>query len=143
MDSELVRVEPNLLETIALPVQLIPLVHEYLDGETIDDLAIKYNLEPTKISEFLNRKEVKTFINSKLKNHRYLSILKRVDLLSDAVEEKVKFAQENDMPLTNKDLLEILKLLREESKDLASQSGEIQSDEAKNTYVSIINQLKS
>jgi len=141
MTDELTSVA--LMEAIALPVQLIPLVHEYLDGSSVDELALKHNMEPTKIADFLNRREVKQFINTKLKNHRYLNLLKRVNILSDAVEEKLQFAKDNDLPMTGKDLLEIMKLLREESKDLSNELKEDSGDDAKNTYINIINQLKA
>jgi acyl-CoA-binding protein len=36
-----------------------------------------------------------------------------------------------------------MKLLREESKDLSNELKEDSSDDAKNTYISIINQLKN
>ena len=133
----------DLMETIALPVQLIPLVHEYLSGSSVDELALKHNMEPTQITDFLNRREVRTFINTKLKNHRYLNLLSRVNLLSDAVEEKLQFAKDNDLPMTGKDLLEIMKLLREESKDLSNELKEDTGDDAKNNYINIINQLKA
>ena len=135
--------ENSLLDTISLPVQFIPLVYEYINGESIDSLATKYNMEVTRISEFLNRREVKTFINTKLKNYKYLSLQKRIDLLSRAVDEKVAFAEENELPITNKDLVEVLKLLREEAKDLRSELSDDTGDEAKNNYIAIINQLKA
>jgi len=32
----------SLMETVALPVQLIPVVHEYISGVSVDDLALKH-----------------------------------------------------------------------------------------------------
>jgi arsenate reductase-like glutaredoxin family protein len=131
------------METVALPVQLIPVVHEYISGVSVDDLALKHGMEVTQITDFLNRKEVKTFINTRMKNYRLLNLQKRIDLLTDAVDEKVAFAKENDLPMSNKDIVDILKLLREEAKDLSSELKENDVDDAKNTYINIINQLKS
>ena len=132
-----------LIQATSLPVQFIPLVHEYLSGESVEDLAIKYNLESTQVTEFLNRKEVRQFIKTKLDNYKYLNVQKRIDLLSRAVEEKIAFAEENELPITNKDLLEVLKLLREESKDLQGKNDDMSGDAVKNTYVNIINSLKA
>jgi len=78
-----------------------------------------------------------------MKNYRLLNLQKRIDLLTDAVDEKVAFAKENDLPMSNKDIVDILKLLREEAKDLSSELKENDVDDAKNTYINIINQLKS
>jgi len=89
----------SLMETVALPVQLIPVVHEYISGVSVDDLALKHGMEVTQITDFLNRKEVKTFINTRMKNYRLLNLQKRIDLLTDAVDEKVAFAKENDLPM--------------------------------------------
>jgi len=133
----------SLMETVALPVQLIPVVHEYISGVSVDDLALKHGMEVTQITDFLNRKEVKTFINTRMKNYRLLNLQKRIDLLTDAVDEKVAFAKENDLPMSNKDIVDILKLLREEAKDLSSELKENDVDDAKKTYINIINQLKS
>jgi arsenate reductase-like glutaredoxin family protein len=133
----------SVIQSISLPAQFIPLVHEYLNGESVSNLAVKYGIDEENVVEFLNRREVKQFINTKLENYKYLSVQKRVDLLTRAVEEKLTFAEDNEMPITNKDLLEILKLLREESKDLRAKNEEVSDDSVKNTYINIVNQLKA
>jgi len=130
--------------SIALPVQLIPLVGDYLSGASMDNLATKYNLSISEVSDFLNRKEVRQYIKTELANYKYTSRKRRIDLLSRIVDEQIEFAEENEMPLSKKDIVEILKLLREENKDIENLGVvEDQGDNAKNQYINIINQLKA
>ena len=131
-------------DSLALPVNLVPLVQEYMSGSSVDDLALRYNMPSTTISEFLDRKEVKRFIKTELQNYKMANRKRRINLLSRIVDEKIIFAEENEMPLSNKDIIEVLKLLREESKDIENFSAdEDNSANTKNTYVQIINELKN
>ena len=130
-------------EIINLDISLIPLVHDYLSGISLDDCALKYSLDSAQVSEFLNRREVKSYISNRLKNTGYVGKQRRIELLSRIVEEKLEFAAENELPSSNKDLLEVLKLLREEENDLHKQNGEVVEENGKAAYVQIINTLRA
>ena len=129
--------------TIALPVQLIPLVGDYLAGGNVDSLAVKYDLSAQEVSDFLNRKEVRQYIRTELANYKYANRQRRLDLLSRIIDQQIEFAEENEMPLTKKDIVEVLKLLREENKDIDNlRAQDDDGDNNKNNYIAIINQLK-
>ena len=129
------------LPAINLDAKLIPLVHDYLNGISLSDLAFKYNLPENQVSEFLERREVKSFIKSTLINSGYVNKKSRIELLNSIVSEKIQFSEENDVPLTKKDLLDVLKLLREEEELILKNSEEV--PESQNVYVAVLNELKS
>ena len=126
---------------IELPMQMIEMTQDYLKGANLEKLALKYSLPVAQVSEFLGRKEVKNYISQEMSNYKMLNLRKRIDLLSRLVDEKIEFAEENELPTSNKDIVEILKLLREESKDI--QSADVEQDTGKQAYIQIINNLKS
>ncbi len=128
---------------IALDLSLIPLVHDYLAGNSLANCALKYNIAETEVSEFLSRQEVKRFISAQMANTGYAAKKKRIDLLSKIVDEKINLAEENDLPTSNKDIIEVLKLLREEENDLHKLSGDLDENTGKAQYIQIINSLKS
>ena len=126
---------------IQLSTQLVPMVHEYLSGCNIDSLALKYNIDVTQVSEFLNKTEVKRFISTELKNYRYVNRRKRIELLSDMVDEALNIRKENELPMTDKDPVELLKLLQTEDKDIGTSDVEVEG--GKQAYIQIINQLRA
>ena len=131
----------NTVPAIKLDTSLIPLVHDYLNAATIDELAFKYNLSEAQVSEFLDRKEVRNYIKNTLVNTGFVNKKARIDLLSRIVEEKVEFSRENDVPLTKKDILDVLKLLKDEE-ELITKDKDISAD-GQNVYVNILNELKA
>jgi len=129
------------LPAINLSTGLIPLVQDYLDATPLHELAFKYNLTEKEVSDFLDRKEVKSYIKNTLINSGYVNKKSRIDLYNRIVEEKIKFSEENDVPLTKKDMLDVLKLLKEEE-ELIEKNTEGPA-ESKNTYINILNELKA
>ena len=128
---------------INLDISLIPLVHEYLQGATLAQCALDFNISEVQVSEFLNRREVKQYISNQLKNSGYAAKQRRIELLSDIVDEKREFAKENDMPTSSKDILEVLRALRDEENDLHKLAGDMEQDSGKAQYIQIINSLKA
>lgn len=104
------------MEIVKLDAKLVYLVQEYLNGATIPELADKYKMLESTISEFLSRKEVKSYIANMLANAGYLNPSARINLLNRMIDDKIRFAEEANVPLSNKDLTEIIKLLQEEQK---------------------------
>ncbi len=131
----------NTVPAIKLDTSLIPLVHDYLDAVPIEDLAFKYNLSEAQVSEFLDRREVRNYIKNTLINTGYVNKKSRIDLLSRIIEEKIKFSEENNVPLSKKDLVDVLKLLKDEE-ELISKDSDISAD-GQNIYVNILNELKA
>lgn len=125
-----------------LDARLVNLVNEYLSGLTIPQLAEKYKLPPEQISEFLNKQEVKNYIATTLSNSGYLNPLNRIKLLNQMIEQKIQLAEEANIPLTSKDITELIKLLQEEQK-LISKSTETPAVQVniQAEYASLINDL--
>lgn len=101
-----------------LDARLVNLVNEYLNGSSVQDLSAKYKLPPEQISEFLSKQEVKNYIATTLANSGYINPLNRIRLLNQMIEQKIQLAEEANIPLTSKDITELIKLLQEEQKIL-------------------------
>ena len=134
-------IEP-IASVINLNLSLIPLVTDYLSGASMDECAAKFNIDVVQVSEFLDRREVKRYISNELKSSGYASRKKRLDVLSRIVDQKLDDAEENELPLSNKDIIEVMKLLREENNDLEKLSGNLEEDTGKAAYINIINSLR-
>jgi len=138
-NNSIVNVNP----TLNLDISLIPLVHDYLNGASLDQCAVKFNMPAIQVSEFLDRKEVKRYISNQLVNSGYTAKKRRLDLLTRIVDQKIELAEDAEIPLSNKDLLEVLKALREEENDIRRTNSDTEEDSGRQTYINIINQLKS
>lgn len=128
-------------EVMNLSAGLIPLVKEYLEGVSISDLAVRYNIAEDSISEFLNRKEVRTYISTQLNNLGWASTYKRLQLINRIIDEQLNIAEDNKIPLTAKDLVDVLKLMKEEVKEITTDQPE--QDTSKAQYIQIINELRA
>ena len=131
----------NTVPAIKLDTSLIPLVHDYLNTATLEELAFKYNLTEAQVSDFLERKEVRSYIKTFLANYGYVAKKSRIGLLNKIVDEKIRFSEENDIPLTKRDLVEIIKLLQTEDEMLAKDKD--LTEESQNVYLQVINELKA
>lgn len=104
----------DVLKPIKLDAKYVSLVNDYLNGTTITALSEKYNVSVEEISNFLNRKEVRSYIATVLQNYGYLNPINRINLLNRMIQQKIEIAEETDTPLTKKDLVELIKLLQTE-----------------------------
>jgi hypothetical protein len=101
-------------EIVKIDAKMLNLVHGYLKGKTTVQLAEEFKLDEIQVSSFLNRKEVRTYIQQQLQQVGYLNPISRIDLLNRMIESKVEEREEAQLPLSGKDLTEIIKLLQKE-----------------------------
>lgn len=101
-------------EIVKIDAKMLNLVHGYLKGKTTIQLAEEFKLDEIQVSSFLNRKEVRTYIQQQLQQVGYLNPISRIDLLNRMIESKVEEREEAQLPLSGKDLTEIIKLLQKE-----------------------------
>ena len=101
-------------EIVKIDAKMLNLVHGYLKGKTTVQLAEEFKLDEIQVSSFLNRKEVWTYIQQQLQQVGYLNPISRIDLLNRMIESKVEEREEAQLPLSGKDLTEIIKLLQKE-----------------------------
>ena len=106
------------LKPYKIDAKYISLVNDYLNGLSFQELSNIYNLPPDEIASLINRKEVQTYIATRLQNYGYLNPLTRVNLLNKLIEQKIEIAEETDTPLTKKDITELIKLLQQEQQML-------------------------
>jgi hypothetical protein len=102
------------LKPIKLDAKYVKLVNDYLSGTDLPSLAEAHCIPVEEVSNFLNRKEVRSYIATVLQNYGYLNPVTRINLLNRMIEQKIEIAEETDTPLTKKDMVELIKLLQTE-----------------------------
>lgn len=100
------------LEAPALDPIILAIANDNLSGSGIPEIAEKYNISNDLVVQVLEKKEVKNYVDTVLLNHGYLHRAKRLKLIQNVIEQKVKEAVETGM-YSKKDLLDWLKHLNE------------------------------
>jgi len=100
------------LDTPALDPVFLSIANDYLAGKSIAALAHDYNLPADRITSVIEKKEVKSYIDTVYATQGYLNRVKRVNLINQVIEQKMQDALETGI-LSKKDLLDWLKLLND------------------------------
>ena len=100
------------LDTPALDPVFLSIANDYLAGKSISSLAHDYNLPADRITSVIEKKEVKSYIDTVYATQGYLNRVKRVDLINQVIEQKMQDALETGI-LSKKELLDWLKLLND------------------------------
>lgn len=100
------------LEAPALDPVILTIANEYLAGKDIISIAEEFNVDPDKVTNIIERKEVKNYIDSVFLSQGYLNRVKRMGLINNVIEHLLEQAMESGV-YTKKDLLEWLKHLHE------------------------------
>ena len=100
------------LDTPALDPVFLSIANDYLAGKSISALADEYNLPADRITSVIEKKEVKSYIDTVYATQGYLNRVKRIDLINQVIEQKMADALETGV-LSKKDLLDWLKLLND------------------------------
>ena len=110
------------LEAPALDPILLSVANDSLAGEAVPDMAEKYNVTPDLITQILDNKDVKSYIDNVLLNQGYLNRAKRLGLINRVIEAKLAEALETDV-FSKKDLLDWLKHLHEVEQGIKPKAG--------------------
>lgn len=100
------------LDTPALDPVFLSIANDYLSGKSVNDMAEEYNLPADRITSVLEKKEVKSYVDTVYATQGYLNRVKRIDLINQVIEQKMQDALETGV-LSKKDLLDWLKLLND------------------------------
>ena len=100
------------LDTPALDPVFLSIANDYLAGKSISSLADDYGLPADRITSVIEKKEVKSYIDTVYATQGYLNRVKRIDLINQVIEQKMADALETGV-LSKKDLLDWLKLLND------------------------------
>lgn len=100
------------LEAPALDPSILIVANEYLSGEAIDDIAKNHALTMDQVTAIIERKDVRSYVDSVYLSQGYLNRVKRLALINRVVDKKLQEAVESDV-YSKKDLLDWMKLLND------------------------------
>ncbi len=124
----------NPLTQLTVAPEFFTVATEYVQHLDIGKTARMLNLPVTTVSEVLNKKEVKRYIDAIFLQQGFMQRNKLNDVLTKIIDMKLEEMEENDMG-SNKDILEILKFAHVMHMDHATAN----KDEAPGTQVNIAN----
>ena len=90
-DSEILL---SSLEAPALDPILLTVANETLEGLSIDSIASNHNVSPDTISQILDKKEVKSYLDNVYLSRGYLNRYKKLNLINEIIDQKVAEAVE-------------------------------------------------
>lgn len=96
-------------EEYSLSPEALEITNTYLSCLDINETAEQLQLEKNEVVKYLNKYEVKRFINTILLDKGYANQFKLQDIMDTIIENKLEEAQETDI-YSNKDLLDVLTL---------------------------------
>lgn len=100
------------LETPALDPVFLSIANDYLSGKDVAEMSQEYALPEDRITAVLEKKEVRSYIDSVYTTQGYLNRVKRMNLINQVIEQKMTDALETGV-FSKKDLLDWLKLLND------------------------------
>lgn len=100
------------LEAPSLDPAVLTVANEYLSGESIDTIAKNHALTMDQVTAIIERKDVRSYVDSVYLSQGYLNRVKRLALINRVVDKKMQEAIESDV-YSKKDLLDWMKLLND------------------------------
>ena len=100
------------LETPPLDPVVLAVANDYLSGKSIAVLAEEYGISEDRVTGVIEKKEVKSYIDSVFATQGYLNRVKRVALINRVIDQKLEEAMETGI-YSKKDLLDWMKHLQE------------------------------
>lgn len=120
------------MSNLAITPEGLEIATTYLGCMSIEETAKSLGMTHHEVSTYLDKKEVKRYIDNVFLEQGYLHRFKLASLLDDIIESKIQEAAESGV-YTNKDLLDVLALVHKIRMDNAKV------DSAPNTQVNVQN----
>ena len=100
------------LETPSLDPILLSIANEFLGGNSITEIAEKFEISSDRVTQIVEKKEVKSYIDNVYLTQGYLNRIKRINIINNVIEQKLTEAVETGQ-YSKKDLLDWLKHFHE------------------------------
>jgi hypothetical protein len=100
------------LDTPRIDPIFLSVANDYLAGHSIEELSDIYRLPMDRVTSIIEKKEVKTYIDSVYASQGYLNRVRRLNLINKVIEQKMSEALETGI-FSKKDLLDWMKLLND------------------------------
>ena len=105
--NNLVEAQQNPVAEYKLSPEALQISETYLSCLSVEETAKQLGIEKEEVTHFLNKKEVKRFLDTIWLEQGYRNRHKLGDLLDTIVESKLEEAEETGL-YTNKDLLDVI-----------------------------------
>lgn len=100
------------LEAPALDPVVLALANDYLSGKSVQEIAEEYSISEDRVTTVLEKREVKSYVDSVFATQGYLNRVKRISLINAVIDSKLQEAVESGI-YSKKDLLDWMKHLQE------------------------------
>lgn len=100
------------LEAPPLDPVILALANDYLSGKDITVIAEEYGITEDRVTSVLEKREVKSYVDSVFATQGYLNRIKRINLINAVIDSKLQEAMETGI-YSKKDLLDWMKHLQE------------------------------
>ena len=100
------------LEAPQLDPTILRIANDYLSGSSVEKLSEEHALGQDQIIDILEKREVKSYVDSVFLTQGYLNRVKRLQIINKVIDEKLLEGFESGV-YTKKDLLDWLKLLND------------------------------
>ena len=100
------------LEAPPLDPVVLALANDYLSGKSIEEIADEYCITEDRVTAVLEKREVKSYVDSVFATQGYLNRIKRINLINAVIDSKLQEAVETGI-YSKKDLLDWMKHLQE------------------------------
>jgi hypothetical protein len=100
------------LDTPPLDPVMLALANDYLSGRSIDEIACDYDISEDRVTAVLEKREVRSYIDSVYASQGYLNRVKRMRIINAVIDQKLQEALETGI-YSKKDLLDWMKHLNE------------------------------
>lgn len=100
------------LEAPPLDPVVLALANDYLSGKSIEEIADEYCITEDRVTSVLEKREVKSYVDSVFATQGYLNRIKRINLINAVIDSKLQEAVETGI-YSKKDLLDWMKHLQE------------------------------
>src|SRR5210317_460668 len=100
------------LEAPPLDPVVLALANDYLSGKGVNEIADEYGISEDRVTAVIEKKEVRSYIDSVFATQGYLNRIKRVALINRVIDQKLEEAMETGI-YSKKDLLDWMKHLQD------------------------------
>lgn len=109
------------LEAPPLDPVVLGVANLHLEGMTPSEISQEMDLPSDIVSQILDKKEVKSYVDNVYLAQGYMSRMKRINLINQVINAKIQEALETEV-YSKKDLLDWLKLLHDMEKETKPKS---------------------
>lgn len=139
MSVQLAETINKSLDAPALDPVLLRVANDHLAGDDVVTIAARYGVTPDRITNALDKPDVKRYIDKVFETQGYMNRHKRMQIINRAIDSKVQEAMDSEV-WGKKDILDWVKLVNEMDKT-TNKSTNVQVNQQNNNIVNLVTDL--